>query len=143
MKKQIKKLVYKSVIIISILLIISGNLGAVEQEQEITPINILSGVSVGFTDMGVDDFERVNNEYNLNNNTFQKNDINLTYGTVGFAETDLHLPGKNGLDLSISRVYNSRQYISDACVYPVNSRMWGAYAGQGWSFSIGDRKSVV
>lgn len=77
-------------------------------------------------------------------NQFLSNDINLAHGTVMFAETDLYLPGKNGLDLTISRIYNSKHYRSDPDINIVeNTQTWGGWIGHGWSFNFAKRAFII
>ncbi len=76
-------------------------------------------------------------------NYFQINDISLTQGSMNQNETDLVLPGKAGLDLTISRSYSSSRYRSEADMNPTAGKSWGAYGGKGWSFNIGMRVYVI
>jgi|GEM_PF-1653032 len=75
--------------------------------------------------------------------SFQTDDINLTQGSVQLMETDLRLPGRNGLDLVVVRSYSSLRYKTSPIKDPTQQRQWGLYAGNGWTFSVGMRVFVV
>jgi RHS repeat-associated protein len=79
----------------------------------------------------------------LSQNYFQTGDINLSQGAMQQSETDLSLPGINGLDFTIMRTYSSMKYRSEPNLNPTEQKLWGAYAGKGWSFNIGMRVYVV
>jgi len=71
----------------------------------------------------------------LNNNSTQildHKDVNLALGSLSFEETDLALPGKNGLNLEIKRAYSGSKYhnIQDHFHFQ---------AGHGWSFNFAMR----
>jgi hypothetical protein len=85
---------------------------------------------------------QINNSFNQQQNAFLLGDINLAEGTVCFSETDLVLPGKNGLDLTISRAYNSRLYQSESNLDLSSKKQWGAWAGKGWCFNFAIRAFV-
>ncbi len=72
-------------------------------------------------------------------NQFSSGDLNLSQGGVELAEEDLHLPGRNGLDLSISRSYNSLKYRSNGTLYPFNGDQWSGYSNHGWELNVGMR----
>lgn len=74
---------------------------------------------------------------------YQTGEVNLTTGGLGFSETDLVLPGKNGLDLSITRSYSSSRYQTEPNLNPTEQKALGMYAGKGWAFNIGMRVFVV
>jgi len=91
----------------------------------------------------------IKNALGLHHNSFVSSDINLPYGTVVFSETDLHLPGRNGLDLVISRIYNSREYQSSPDLDRLvgggqhYTRPWGGWLGHGWRFNFAARAFFV
>jgi RHS repeat-associated protein len=85
--------------------------------------------------------------------------IDASTGALIIKQTDLKLPGKNGLDLEISRSYNSKAfranprwdaykgvkpseikygtYLNDKnCFIPIFPESFGGWIGQGWQFNI-------
>jgi RHS repeat-associated protein len=82
-------------------------------------------------------------DISLKHNAFHYGDINLSQGIVQFTETDLSLPGKNGLNLTISRTYNSRNYRNNPDLDLPSNSAWGAYAGHGWAFNVGMRAFLL
>ncbi|MFC1753778.1 RHS repeat-associated core domain-containing protein [Thermoproteota archaeon] len=70
-------------------------------------------------------------------------DMNTTFGNLLFTETDLSLPGRiSEMPLSISRIYNSRDYKSNPDLLTSCTRKWGAWAGKGWRFSFAQRAFI-
>lgn len=93
---------------------------------------------------GVSGVSEISNAFGLAQNNFTAGDINLTQGTLQFSESDLVLPGKNGLDLVVGRIYNSRFYTSDTTVDLTQQKMWGGWSGgHGWRFSFSARAFYV
>jgi RHS repeat-associated protein len=74
---------------------------------------------------------------------FQVGDINLSQGSMAQNEVDLVLPGKGGLDFTLSRSYSSNRYKTEPTMNPTIASSWGAYAGKGWAFNIGMRVYVI
>lgn len=74
--------------------------------------------------------------------SFSQGDITLTQAAVNFTETDLELPGKNGLNLKISRTYNSRNYQSTT-KDNLYKGQWGGGLGHGWHLGTAKRAYVV
>ncbi len=79
-------------------------------------------------------------------------DVNLSQGNLQLTESDVNLPGKNGLNVVIQRSYDSSRYRSKPEIRPINTTadpnqlphyLWGAYAGNGWSFNVGMRAFYV
>jgi RHS repeat-associated protein len=82
--------------------------------------------------------------------------IDTSTGALIIKQTDLKLPGKNGLDLEISRTYNSRGFRTSPkwnvfaddkdfifetdksvrCFCPVLPKSWGGWVGNGWQMNI-------
>lgn len=59
-------------------------------------------------------------------------------GNMQIVQTDLHLPGNGGLDLTIMRSYNSRIWNRRGIVNPVNlAQRDHSYMGTGWSMHMG------
>lgn len=85
----------------------------------------------------------VDRSLNRSQNQFQSNDLDVSRGGVNLSEEDLRIPGKNGLDVVISRSYSSLSYRADASINPTTAKTWGAYAGHGWHFNMGLRAYVV
>ncbi|MFC1616721.1 RHS repeat-associated core domain-containing protein [Candidatus Margulisiibacteriota bacterium] len=79
----------------------------------------------------------------FNHAQFNNGDVNLPFGTVMFTATDLNLPGKNGLNLIISRTYNSSQYKSNPTADITFTKLWGGYAGKGWSFNFAKKAFLL
>ncbi|MFC1770428.1 RHS repeat-associated core domain-containing protein [Candidatus Margulisiibacteriota bacterium] len=77
--------------------------------------------------------------YGFQEKAFSYSDINLTQGSLTFSEVDLKLPGKNGMDLVISRQYNSQQYRSEPNANPIDNHRWSNWCSSGWSFNLGAR----
>ena len=75
-------------------------------------------------------------------NAFQSGEVNLPQGNLQLSETDLSLPGKNGLDVTIRRTYNSRNWENSPVSSPRELKLWGNGAGKGWNFNIGMRATV-
>jgi RHS repeat-associated protein len=108
----------------------------------ITILLLLYFISVTGTLRADSGISQINNSFNQNQNAFLLGDINLAEGTVCFSETDLVLPGKNGLDLTISRTYSSRSYQSESNIDLSSKKQWGAWAGKGWSFNFAIRAFI-
>jgi RHS repeat-associated protein len=88
--------------------------------------------------------EKTGNAFALQQNFFKYNEINLSHGNLEISESDLKLPGKNGLDLKISRQYNSKFYRSNPDLdISSNKHNWGGWMGHGWRFGFAMRAFVV
>jgi YD repeat-containing protein len=79
----------------------------------------------------------------------QYGEIMLSQGTLSLSETDLVLPGTNGLDLAITRTYDSRRF-SDKSSYggvsPLGGQMataWGRGMAKGWGINLMMRAYVL
>lgn len=59
-------------------------------------------------------------------------DIDPSQGSVQLGETDLALPGKNGLNLVLKRVYNSKNYMNTNQFKFLSNKPWGGFLGHGW-----------
>lgn len=83
------------------------------------------------------------NHYTLNKHTSNQGDINLSELTVNFTETDLTIPGKNGLNVIIQRGYNNKNWRHHPNTNPVQNHRWGAWAGKGWHFKLAPRAFIA
>ena len=81
----------------------------------------------------------ISNDDRVSRAHLQYQDINLSQGAVSFSEEDLRLPGKNGLDLVISRTYNSRNFLNSDRINEISSKSWSGWSTTGWSFNFGMR----
>jgi len=134
---------YQQMIIFALLLFIPcsiQNLSASEQALDKNKQTRLKRA----IDHSVEGIETTGNAFTLQQNYFKYDEINLSHGSLEFSETDLLLPGKNGLDLKISRQYNSKFYRSDPDPdISSNKHNWGGWIGHGWRFGFAMRAFLV
>jgi hypothetical protein len=83
------------------------------------------------------------NHFLLNSHTSTQGDINLAELTLNFTETDLTIPGKNGLDVVIQREYNTKHWLNTPNTNPIQNHRWGSWAGQGWHFNLAPRAFIA
>jgi RHS repeat-associated protein len=79
--------------------------------------------------------------------------VDTQTGALVLSNTDISLPGRNGMGISIARSYNSKHYATkneypnltnpwewdkDVTLWePAFANQWAGYAGKGWQFSVG------
>ena len=104
------------------------------QERETTGQARLSGtVSLFSTDDSLDPYLKPPFDYNLSEN----DQYNPATGSFSHKEIDTVLPGRNGLDLVIGRVYNSYDdlnYVAGNALIPNYMKQWTYGLGSGWQF---------
>ena len=81
----------------------------------------------------------VGSRLNIQHNSYSNEEVDLTKGTLNLVEVDLNLPGKNGLDLNITRQYIGKRYNASGQDIVWENKIWSAFGSNGWHFNIGGR----
>lgn len=105
--------------------------------------NIVTGVAfTGGTGSSGDPAGQAQSPYSMVLNGYNES-IDHSSGALILEQTDLTLPGRSGLDVTIKRTYNSKTYNANPLWKSSHEEQFGFWSGFGWQFSVGGKLIVV
>ncbi|MBU0581025.1 MAG: hypothetical protein KKA19_07590, partial [Candidatus Margulisbacteria bacterium] len=72
-----------------------------------------------------------------------KENIDPKNGALTVSQTDIRIPGRSGLDLIISRFYNSKTFTNAPLSKSTEDKPWSGWLGNGWQFNIGGKLIAI